>query len=205
MTVYQLKNVGGVYFRCILWGSSKDEAVHRLNNSVLGDKGLKFGANKTPGEVIREGAFGGTYFRDIYSGVNGKSYKNPWKELNQLKDIDQKFHCSHYYEVSVNKYGVKCEKLLRFWESKGWINEIDPYGWFQWYFRYWLGRRLKDDERQINRWKKIVSRFRGKLVKMIKDAGSKFDGYSISPKIRQILLYWGYKLTEKDFFNDLTN
>ena len=48
--------------------------------------------------------------------------------------------------------------------------------------------------------KGIVSRFRGKLVKMIKDAGSKFDDYSISPKIRHILLYWGYKLTENDFF-----
>ena len=53
--------------------------------------------------------------------------------------------------------------------------------------------------------KKIVSRFRGKLVKMIRDAGSKFDDYSISPKIRQILLHWGYELTEKDFFNELSN
>ena len=92
---------------------------------------------------------------------------------------------------------------LRFCENKGWISEIDPYGWFQWHFRYWLGRRSEDDKRQINRWKKIVSRFRGKLVKMIKDNGSKFD--SISPKIRQILLHWGYELTEKDFFIDLTN
>ena len=52
---------------------------------------------------------------------------------------------------------------------------------------------------------KIVSRFRVKLVKFIKDAGSKFDNYSILPKIRQILLHWGYELTEKDFFNELTN
>ena len=52
---------------------------------------------------------------------------------------------------------------------------------------------------------KIVSRFRGKLVKMIRDAGSKFDDYSISPKIRQILLHRGYELTEEDFFNELTN
>ena len=48
--------------------------------------------------------------------------------------------------------------------------------------------------------KKIVSRFRGKLVKMIKDANSKFDDYSVSPKIRQILLHWGYELTEKGCF-----
>ena len=48
-----------------------------------------------------------------------------------------------------------------------------------------------------------MSRFRGKLVKMI--AGSKFDDYSISPKIRQILLHWGYEITEEDFFNELTN
>ena len=47
--------------------------------------------------------------------------------------------------------------------------------------------------------KKVVSRFRGKLVKMIKDAVSKFDDYSISPKIRQVLLHWGYELNEKDF------
>ena len=79
-------------------------------------------------------------------------------------------------------------------------------GWFQWYFRYWLGRRSEDDKGQINRWKKIVSGFRGKLVKMIKDAGSKYGDYSISkPKTRQILLYWSYELTEKDFFIDLTN
>ena len=109
------------------------------------------------------------------------------------------FFCSGYYDVSVNKYGAKCRTSLRFWENKGWIHKIDPYGWFQWYFRYWLGRRSEDDERQINRWKKIVSRFRGKLVKMIKDAGSKYDDYSISPKIRQILLHWGYELTENDF------
>ena len=50
-----------------------------------------------------------------------------------------------------------------------------------------------------------MSRFRGKLVKMIKDAGSKYDDYSISPKIRKISLHWGYELTEEDFFIDLTN
>ena len=50
-----------------------------------------------------------------------------------------------------------------------------------------------------------MSRFRGKLVKMIRDTGGKFDDYSVSPKIRQILLHWDYELTEEDFFNELTN
>ena len=72
-------------------------------------------------------------------------------------------------------------------------------------FQVLLGRRLKDDETKIKRWKKFVSRFRGKLVKMIRDASSKFGDYSISPKIRQIILHWDYELTEKDFFNALTN
>ena len=99
-------------------------------------------------------------------------------------------------DVNVNKYGVKCGTSLRLLENKGWINKIDPYGWFQWYFRYLLGARSKDDKMQINRWKQIVSRFRGKLVKMIEDVGSKFDDYSISSKIRQIVLLWGFELTE---------
>ena len=55
------------------------------------------------------------------------------------------------------------------------MNKIDPYGWFQEYFRFWSGSRTKDNKRQINRWKKIVSRFRSKLVKMIRDVGRKFD------------------------------
>ena len=164
---------------------------------------MGFSGNKTPVEVIKEGAFGGTHFRDIYSSVNKKWYKKSWKEFDQLKDIDQKFYCSDYYDVSVYKYGVKCGTSLRFWENKGWNNKIDPYGWFQWYFRYCLGGRSEDDERQINRWRKIVSRFRGRLVKMIKDADRKYGNYSIASKIRQNLLHWGYELTEKEF--ELTN
>ena len=106
---------------------------------------MDFGANKTPAEVIKEGEFGSTYFRDIYSSVNRKWYKKSWKEFDQLKNIIQKCYCPDYYDVSVNKYGVKCGTSLRFWENKGCINEIDSYGWFQWYFRYWLGIRSEDD------------------------------------------------------------
>ena len=115
---------------------------------------MDFGANKTPIEVIQEGTFGGTYFRDIYPGINEKWNKMSWKEFDQLEDIDQKYYYSIYYDVSVNEYGVKCGTLLRFWENKGWISKTDPSGWFQCYFRYLLSGKLEDDDKQINRWKK---------------------------------------------------
>ena len=69
---------------------------------------MKFGANKMSIEVIKEGAVGGTYFRDIYSGINGKWYRKSWKEFDQLKNIGKKYYYSDDYDVSVNKYGVKC-------------------------------------------------------------------------------------------------
>ena len=68
---------------------------------------MDFGENKTPVEVIKEGAFGGTYFRYIYSGVNGKWYRKSWKVFDELKDVNQKYYCSNYYDACVNKYGVK--------------------------------------------------------------------------------------------------
>ena len=73
---------------------------------------------------------------------------------------------------------------------------MDPYGWFQWYFRYWLGRRSLDNKRQINRWKRIVSICKGKLVKMIKIVSGKFNDYFISSVIRKVLLHRGYELVE---------
>ena len=79
---------------------------------------MDFRPSITP--VIKKGAFEGTYFRDIYHlyFVNNKWYKKSWKGFHKLKDIDQKYYCSNYYHVSVNKYGVKCKTSLRFWENK---------------------------------------------------------------------------------------
>ena len=106
---------------------------------------MNFGAKKTPFKIIKEVTFGATYFKDTYSGVNDKWYRKSWKEFDELKGIDQSYYCSNFYDASDNKYGVKCETSLRFWENKGWIISIDPYGWFQCYSRYWLGRRSLDD------------------------------------------------------------
>ena len=75
---------------------------------------------------------------------------------------------------------------------------MDQYGWLQWYFRQWLGRRFLDNKRQINRQKGTVSRFKGKSIKLIKDINGRFDDYSISSKIREIVLHWVYELGESD-------
>ena len=74
---------------------------------------MNFSPNKTPIEIIKEGAFGGRH-----SSINEKWYKNSWKEFVQLKNIDAKFYASDYYDVNVNKCGVKCGTSLRFWEIK---------------------------------------------------------------------------------------
>ena len=171
-------NIKGVNYKVYAPNISKQDAVNILRS---------FKPNLTPIQVIKKIAFGGTYFRYIYSGVNDKFYKNSWKEIKKLEDIDKKYYASGLYDVSVNKYGVKCETSLRFLESKNRIRPIDPYGWFQWYFRYWKGRRSEDNQRQIDRSNRLVSRFKTVLIKMIGDGRD-------SPKIRQVLLHWGYEL-----------
>ena len=89
---------------------------------------MKCKPNFSPIDVIKKGAFGGTYFRDIYSRVNNKFYKNSWKEFKELENIDKKYYCSDFYDVDLNYYGVEVGASLRFWESKGGIRPIDPYG-----------------------------------------------------------------------------
>ena len=132
MVFYDLKNfmilnIKGVDYRCYVFNMSKNDAITLLHNSVFDNKGvMDFGTNKTPVEIIKEGAFGKIYSRDIYSSTNGKSYRKSWKEFNVLENNDRKYYCSNYYDVSVNKYGVKWGTSLRFWENKGWINLIDP-------------------------------------------------------------------------------
>lgn len=89
---------------------------------------------------------------------------------------------------------------LGMWESSGWISDADPYGWFQWYCRFYEGRRSSDDARQIARWKGVAGpkgRFRSQLCNKIVSAKARHDDVSISPVIRQTLWHWGLVVTEK--------
>lgn len=165
-----------------------------------------FCPNLTPKEVLHRGSFGGTYFRDINSSVLGKRLRGrdaiaelpkEWFEGLNLKYLA----CSQVYDPSVNKYGVRCGGGLDMWENSGWIDGQDPYGWFQWYCHFYLGRRTSDDDRQISRGKGVIGakgRWRNNLIGKIARGGKAFDDYNVSPVIRQALQHWGYVLTEKD-------
>ena len=65
---------------------------------------VDFRTNKTPIEVIKERAFGGTYFRTIYCGINGKWYRKSWNEFDGLKNVDKKYYCSNFNDIGINKY-----------------------------------------------------------------------------------------------------
>lgn len=94
---------------------------------------MDFYRNKISVEVIRKEVFGGKYFRNIYSGSKGKQYRKSWKQFDKLDGIDGEYHSSDYYDI-----------------DKVWLNSIEPYGWFQQYFRFFHGRTTHDDHRKIN-------------------------------------------------------
>lgn len=153
--------------------------------------------------MLRSGSFGGTYFRSITSAVTNVHY-NAQEVLKEtipkawIAGLPMSTLTSVTYRTQVNKYGVKCGGSLGMWESSGWIVECDPYGWFQWYCRFYEGRRCSDDSRQISRWLKSAGpkgRFRSQLCNKILLAKAKFDDIAISPVIRQTLLHWGLEIT----------
>lgn len=124
----------------------------------------EFTPNLTPREMFLLGSFGGTYWRPIYSSVTGKSYTDQWKEFPFLIDIkDPNLMTLPYneYNKDINRFKVRVGTTLEYWEKKGWIHPQDPYGWVQWYCRFYMGRRSPDDDRQIKRWIQIKNRFKG--------------------------------------------
>ena len=163
----------------------------------------EFRPNLTPRQMFLLGSFGGTYWRPITSKITGKSYRNKHKEFPKSwwKGIPNDWLTSPDCDLSINNYGVKSGTSLRFWEQKGWMRQQDPYGWVQWYCRFYKGRRTPDDERQIKRWLAFAGpkgRFKKRLVNMIKKKKTKYNDYKVSPVIRQGLQHWAYRLTPSD-------
>ena len=181
----------------------------RIKNKRIHFKNYpNFLPNLTPREMFKLGSFGGTYWRPIRSTVVKKNLKNIHKKYPKSwwKGITEDCLSSKEYDKKKNKYGVKVGTSLQFWEGKGWINKQHPYGWVHWYCDFYKGKRCSDDERQVKRWRNLAGgrgRFMRFLVTQIIKKKSKWNDETVSPKIRQVLQHWGYKLTKKDFDNEI--
>lgn len=165
-----------------------------------------FRPNLTPREIFKMGSFGGTYWRPIYSRVTKKEYKNKHKKYpaSWWSGISTAHLTTDWknYDKKINKYGVKVGSTLREWEDKKWITKHHPYGWVQWYCDFYSGKRSPDDQRQINRWIRTAgpkSRFRLALINLIRRKRGKYNDFTISPKRRQTLQHWAYRLTNRDY------
>jgi len=167
----------------------------------------EFTPNLTPEQMFSLGVFGGFYFRRIHSGVTGEDYVDQWKEFKWARNMVAKdpsavkLLASPTASAKLNKCGVLAGSSLADWEAAGWIVAQDPYGWVQWYCRFYEGRRSEDDARQIKRWLKYTGprgRFKNQLVNKLKAAGLPYNDPSISPVIRQGLLQWAYMLVPRD-------
>ena len=134
----------------------------------------RFKPDLTPKEMLELGVFGGLYFSD-----KPKEFPRSWFIKAKLSP-DGKRH------KELNLFGVNASQPLSVWQAKGWINPQDPRGWFEWYCRYYLGRRTDDDERQIKRW--LAMRRHITQVKNNCRAGDIF----CRPRQRQALLHWAY-------------
>lgn len=127
----------------------------------------------TPSQMLAAGVFGGRYMTDCTD-----EFPASWFEHAVL--------CPDGPDPKLNFFGVSASKPLSYWRQKGWIYHEDPRGWFQWYCRYYSGRRCPDDTRQIARWKA----FR-RHVSQLKKNCAKQD-FSCRRKQRQALLHWAY-------------
>lgn len=134
---------------------------------------LDFKPELTPGEMLELGVFGGKYMTDCK-----KEFPVSWYAKAKLSP-DKK-------DKNLNFFGVNASQSLSVWRKKGWIHEDDPRGWFQWYCRYYLGRRHEDDERQIRRWRAFK-----RHLGAVKNNCHRGD-FSCRPRQRQALLHWAY-------------
>lgn len=128
----------------------------------------------TPAEMLRLGVFGGKYMTDCRD-----EFPVEWFAEAKLSPERK--------DIRLNYFSIDASQSLTVWRAKGWIYPDDPRGWFQWYCRYYMGRRIpEEDERQINRWKAMK-----RHVAQVRKGCKRMD-LSCRRKQRQALLHWAY-------------
>ena len=133
-----------------------------------------FTPDLTPAEMLALGVFGGKYMTDCR-----KEFPASWFAKAKLSP-DRR-------DSSLNFFGVDASQSLSVWKKKGWIHPDDPRGWFQWYCRYYSGRRMpQEDARQIKRWRAIARH----IAQLRKNC--RLHDFGCRPRQRQALLHWAY-------------
>lgn len=134
----------------------------------------EFKPDLTPQEMLELGVFGGKYMTDCQ-----KEFPKSWFKKAKL--------CPEYHDAKLNYFGINASQPLSVWTKKGWIHPIDPRGWFQWYCRYYMGRRMEEEDlRQIKRWKAM----RRHIAQLQKNCHP--GDLNCRKKQRQALLHWAY-------------
>lgn len=127
-----------------------------------------------PGEMLELGVFGGKYMTDCQD-----EFPKSWFKKAKL--------CHDFHDAKLNFFGVNASQPLDIWRKNDWIYPDDPRGWFQWYCRYYMGRRiLGEDSRQIKRWR-AIRRHIGQIKK-----NCRRGDLSCRRRQRQALLHWAY-------------
>jgi hypothetical protein len=134
----------------------------------------RFKPELSPEDMLRLGVFGGSYLNDCQA-----EFPKSWFKQAKLSDAGPDF--------SLNYFKVKASQPLSVWQRKGWIYEEDPRGWFQWYCRYYLGRRIpEEDDRQIKRWLAMT-----RHITQVRNH-CRIGDEKCRPRQRQALLHWAY-------------
>jgi hypothetical protein len=133
----------------------------------------EFQPQLSPQKMLELGVFGGKYMTDC-----ADEFPKQWFKKARLN--------AKYHDPEINYFGVNASKPLAYWRSKDWLYIEDPRGWFQWYCRFYMGRRCEDDERQIKRWKNMR-----RHIAQLKRNCEPWD-MTCRPKQRQALLHWAY-------------
>lgn len=127
----------------------------------------------SPKAMLELGIFGGKYMTDC-----ADEFPADWFAEAKLS--------SGRRDPELNWFGINASQSLSVWNSKGWIYPEDPRGWFQWYCRYYLGRRCPDDDRQVKRWRAM-----SRHISQVRKNCEKHD-FFCRPRQRQALLHWAY-------------
>lgn len=134
---------------------------------------LDFKPELTPKQMLELGVFGGKYMTDC-----SDEFPKNWFDKAKL---NAKFH-----DPNLNLFGLNASQPLSIWRKKGWISEDDPRGWFQWYCRYYMGRRSSVDGIQIKRWRAIKRHIAQIKINCVK------GDMSCRRRQRQTILHWAY-------------